>query len=90
MATGSLNVRYDPVGDILYVDLKERHADQVFDFIDDFLVGRFNSTTGEVEGFEILFFRQEAQHGEAVRLPLDAKVEPAAIAEPQPVPGSGG
>jgi hypothetical protein len=83
MDRGTLNVSYDVVGDILAIDLVPRHAEQEFDFIDDFVVGRFNSGTGKVEGFELLFFRKEAERGGSViELPLDA------VLEPEPVPGS--
>ena len=65
-----LNVRYDSVGDILYVELTPPYRDQESDMIDDYTVARTNPTTGKIESLEILFFLQRARGGESFAVPV--------------------
>ena len=84
MGNRQLAIQYDAVGDILFVDLAPRRADQVTDWIEDELVARFNERTGLVENFDVLHFQRRVAAGETVALPLDAVLEP----DHEPVPGS--
>ena len=62
--------RYDPVGDILYVDAVQPYAAQESDMVDPFVVARTNPETGTVENLEILFFTERAREKSGMTLPL--------------------
>jgi hypothetical protein len=74
-----LTLRYDRIGDILYVETCLPYATQESDCLPDEIVGRYNPDTGELEGMEILFFsRRFPKGGRASRvvgmeLPFDVK-----------------
>ena len=66
-----LTLRYDKVGDILYIDTCPPYPDQESEEISDEVVARLNPTSGEIENLEILFFSKRSQ-GTAVTLPISA------------------
>lgn len=59
----NLSFRYDPTGDILYVDGCSPYAAQESEEIGDEIVARLNPTSGEIENLEILFFSKRWSHG---------------------------
>ncbi len=75
MAAG-LTVRYDPVGDILYIDTVPPYSEQESDEIDDEIVGRMSPTSGAIENLEALFFSKRALDGTPLVLPILARLEP--------------
>jgi uncharacterized protein YuzE len=68
----SLTIRYDKIGDILYIDKVMPYREQDSEQLEDEIVARFNPNTNEVENLEILWFLKRLQAGEDVVLPLDA------------------
>ena len=52
----NLTIRYDKVGDILFIDRVAPYAEQDSDQIEEDVVIRFNPVTRNVETLEILFF----------------------------------
>ena len=72
-----LTLRYDRIGDILYVETCLPYATQESDCLADEIVGRYNPDTGELEGMEILFFSRRFPRGGrasrvvGMRLPFD-------------------
>jgi hypothetical protein len=58
-----LTLRYDKIGDILYVETCLPYAEQESDCLPDEVVGRYNPETGELEGMEILFFTTRFPRG---------------------------
>ncbi len=49
-------VRYDKIGDILYLDACPPYREQESEELGDEIIARFNPTSGAVENLEILFF----------------------------------
>lgn len=76
MGTG-LSLRYDKVGDILYIDAVAPYAEQESDRLGDDIVGRMNPETGAVENLEVLFFSHRLDRGDVIDLPVRALLEPA-------------
>lgn len=62
--------RYDPIGDILYVDAVPPYDTQDSDMVDPFVIARTNPDTGDVENLEILFFAERAREKSGMTLPL--------------------
>ena len=52
----SLTVKYDAVGDILYLGKTRPYAGQESEELDYGVIARLNPTSREVENLEILFF----------------------------------
>jgi uncharacterized protein YuzE len=70
-----LTLRYDRVGDILYIDKVQPYREQDSDEIGDEIVARLNPDTGEVENVEILFFSKRLEKGEVVmELPISGSL----------------
>lgn len=67
-----LKLTYDPVGDILSIDVREPYAGQDTDEIDSGIVARFNPQTGEIENLEIMFWSKRLEAGKSLSLPLQA------------------
>ena len=65
-----LTVKYDQVGDILYIDKVPPYAAQESEELDQGVVARLNPDTGEIENLEILSFRQRVARGEGLSLPV--------------------
>ena len=68
----NLTLKYDKIGDILYIDKVMPYEGQDSEQLEDEIVARFNPNTNEVENLEILWFLKRLQAGEDVVLPLDA------------------
>ncbi len=66
-----LTLRYDKVGDILYIDTCPPYPDQESEEIGDEVVARLNPISGEIENLEILFFSKRSQ-ASAVIVPISA------------------
>ncbi len=77
-----MNIHYDAVADILYVDVVERHGGQATREIGDGLLAEVNLETGSVEGFEIWHFCQRASDLDGIDVPvqLQALLQPAVSA----------
>ena len=58
-----LTLRYDVVGDILYVETCEPYAGQESDELEDEIIGRYNPETEELESVGILFFKKRFPRG---------------------------
>ena len=58
-----LTLRYDVIGDILYVETCEPYAGQESDELENELIGRYNPETEELESVEILFFKKRFPQG---------------------------
>ena len=70
-----LTLRYDSVGDILYIDQVEPYAEQESEYLGDELVTRLNPDTGRVENVEILFFSSRAREEDSIELPISAELQ---------------
>ena len=68
MAT-KLRVKYDQIGDILYISKVAPYPEQDSTELDDYIVARLNPETDEVEGLEILFWSKRLKAGETLDLP---------------------
>lgn len=69
-----LTLRYDKIGDILYIDKRAPYAEQESDEAGDAMVVRLNPKTDEVETIEILFFTKRLEKGEEIELPVTAEM----------------
>ena len=65
-----LNVKYDRIGDILYITKVPPYAEQDSTELDDYIVARLNPETDEVEGLEILFWSKRLESGRSFDLPV--------------------
>jgi hypothetical protein len=65
-----LTLRYDKVGDILYIDKVPPYPEQDSEEFDNEIVVRMHPTTGEVENLEILFYTARLRSGEVLELPV--------------------
>jgi uncharacterized protein YuzE len=66
-----LKLRYDKIGDILYVDTCPPYAAQDSKELGDEIIARLNPTSGSVENLEILFFSQRSPPLNLLELPID-------------------
>lgn len=64
-----LTIRYDEIGDILYIDVVTPYAEQDSEMLEDEVVARLNPRTGDIETLEILFFSKRLS-GKVVELPV--------------------
>ena len=71
-----LTLRYDKVGDILYIDKVEPYAEQDSNYIGNDVVARFNPVTNEIENLEIMFFSRVLETGK-LELPIVADMRVA-------------
>jgi uncharacterized protein YuzE len=71
-----LTLKYDQVGDILYIQNCPPYPEQESDHLDDEVIGRMNPETGQVESLEILFFSTRLRDG-VCELPVTAEMYPA-------------
>lgn len=67
----NLMLRYDKIGDILYLDTCAPYADQESEELDDDMIARLNPISGKVENLEILFFSKRLQPINLINLPLN-------------------
>lgn len=73
-----MRVSYDATGDILYLDLVERHERQVTREVVDGVLAELNAETGALEGLEIWNFNQRAAAAGGVAIP---ELSPTFLAE---------
>lgn len=70
MAKNRLTIRYDGIGDILYIDKRPPYAEQVSRQLDDEIVARYNPETDDVETVEVLFFTKRLFENNILELPI--------------------
>jgi uncharacterized protein YuzE len=70
-----LTVRYDKIGDILYIDTCPPYAEQDSEELGDEIVARLNPTSGSVENVEILFFSKRWDNLNLLELPISAALQ---------------
>jgi len=69
----TLSIRYDRIGDILYIDTCLPYAEQESEELTDEIIVRLNPASGEVENLEILFFSKRLLNGDNIlELPVIA------------------
>jgi|688.fasta_scaffold07941_8 uncharacterized protein YuzE len=68
-----LTIRYDKIGDILYLDQCSPYPEQRSEEIGDEIVARFNPESGNIENLEILFFSKRLESQTQLELPLTAQ-----------------
>jgi len=68
-----LTIRYDKIGDILYLDQCSPYPEQRSEEIGDEIVARFNPESGNIENLEILFFSKRLESQTQFELPLTAQ-----------------
>lgn len=69
-----LNISYDRVGDILYLETVKPYARQDMKHLAPDVLGRCNPDTGEIENIEILFFSRRAGRRKGIDLPVLARL----------------
>ena len=70
-----LTLRYDEVGDILYIDQVAPYPEQESEDIGDEIIARLNPNTKKIENLEVLFFSTRL-HGVAhLELPVEADLQ---------------
>jgi uncharacterized protein YuzE len=67
-----LNISYDRIGDILYLETVKPSARQETKHLAADILGRINSRTGVLENIEILFFAARAGRRGGLGLPVSA------------------
>lgn len=67
--------RYDPIGDILYIDQCSPYADQESEEMDDEIIARLNPKTGVIENLAILFFSKWLRSQTLLELPIIAQLQ---------------
>ena len=72
-----LTMRYDRIGDILYIETRTPYAEQESEELDESVVARKNPSTGEIENLEVLFFSERLKRGDELRLPVSIHMKPA-------------
>jgi uncharacterized protein YuzE len=70
-----LTLRYDKVGDILYIDKCPPYKEQDSQELDDEIGVRLNPTSGEIETVEINFFSQRVANDAALEIPVNATIQ---------------
>lgn len=70
MIAQNLTIRYDKIGDILYIDRCPPYADQESEEISEEVVARLNSTTGTIENLAIFFFSKRLEITNILQLPV--------------------
>ena len=70
MIAQNLTIRYDKIGDILYIDRCPPYADQESEEISEEVVARLNPTTGTIENLAILFFSKRLETTNIWQLPV--------------------
>lgn len=70
-----LTLRYDKVGDILYIDTCPPYPAQESEELGDEMIARINPISGHVENLEILFFSQRTEPLNLLALPIGNTLE---------------
>lgn len=68
----NLIVRYDKLGDILYIDTCPPYPAQESEELGDEVIARLNPESGAIENLEILFFSTRLNANMALELPIQA------------------
>ena len=79
MIAQNLTIRYDKIGDILYIDRCPPYADQESEEISEEVVARLNPTTGTIENLAILFFSNRLETTNILQLPVIADLHLASL-----------
>ena len=72
---GKLVIRYDKVGDILYIEKCPPYKEQDSEELEDEIGVRLNPTSGEVETVEINFFSKRVSETGTLDIPLNATIQ---------------
>lgn len=70
-----LIIRFDRIGDILYIDKCPAYAEQESEEIGDEIIARLNPVSGKVENLEILFFSKRLNSTNLLELPIEADLQ---------------
>ena len=71
----NMTIRYDKIGDILYIDQCIPYAEQESEEIGDEIIARLNPANGNIENLEILFFSKRLQTQNIFELPIFAQLQ---------------
>lgn len=71
----NMTIRYDKIGDILYIDQCLPYAEQESEEIGDEIIARLNPANGNIENLEILFFSKRLQTQNIFELPIFAQLQ---------------
>jgi len=71
----NLIVRYDKVGDILYIDTCPPYANQETKELGDEIIARLNPDSGAIENLEMLFFSTRLNSNMSLELPIQAALK---------------
>ena len=66
-----MNIEYDQVGDILYLERVAPYGEQASHEVGPGIVARSNPASGEVESVEIQGFQKRTGNGRTIQIPLD-------------------
>ncbi|GBF82703.1 DUF2283 domain-containing protein [Aphanothece sacrum] len=75
----NLIFKYDPIGDILYINKCQPYPEQESEELGDDIIIRLNPQTEEIENLEILFFSQRIKEDKELTLPVIANLRLANI-----------
>ena len=73
-----MNITYDDVGDILYIDFKGDRTELTSSEAGDGILVQLDRESGAVRAIEIWNFCQRTRDGESIGLPFDGSVRPVA------------
>jgi len=71
----NMTIRYDKIGDILYIDQCIPYPEQESEEIGDEIIARLNPANGNIENLEILFFSKRLQTQNIFELPIFAQLQ---------------
>jgi len=71
----NMTIRYDKIGDILYIDQCLPYPEQESEEIGDEIIARLNPANGNIENLEILFFSKRLQTQNIFELPIFAQLQ---------------
>jgi len=71
----NMTIRYDKIGDILYIDQCVPYPEQESEEIGDEIIARLNPDNGNIENLEILFFSKRLQTQNIFELPIVAQLQ---------------
>ncbi len=71
----NMTIRYDKIGDILYIDQCLPYPEQESEEIGNEIIARLNPDNGNIENLEILFFSKRLQTQNIFELPIVAQLQ---------------
>ena len=71
----NMTIRYDKIGDILYIDQCLPYPEQESEEIGNEIIARLNHNSGNIENLEILFFSKRLQTQNIFELPIFAQLQ---------------